>query len=147
MSDTQKNFHKKLLGNVGEKQSAKFLKKIGYEILCKNFKTAIGEIDIVAKDGDTVVFCEVKTRTSDLFGLPSEAVDKLKRKKYVLVAEQYLVKKYRKIDVKCRFDVIEVENGQMFRCLLLLPRQNRQRYSCLGVLIRKARGKRFMSIL
>ena len=113
MSDSQKNFHKKLLGSVGEKKAAKFLKDKGYKIIAKNYKTGIGEIDLICSDGDTTVFCEVKTRTSDAFGMPSEAVNKEKQKKYFKLAEQFLIKKFKRIDVKCRFDVIEVENGQI----------------------------------
>ena len=113
MPDSQKNFHKKLLGKVGEKLAVKHLKSLGYKILDKNYTTPFGEIDVICLDGDTVVFCEVKTRTSDVFGTPGEAVDRDKRRKYVMTAQNYLVKKYKKLDVKCRFDVVEIENGQI----------------------------------
>ena len=113
MSDTQKNFHKKLLGSVGEKKAAKFLKSLGYKVVAKNFKTKIGEIDLILLDGETLVFCEVKTREGDVYGTPGEAVNIEKRNKYYKVAEQYLVKNYGSIDVKCRFDVVEVQNGQI----------------------------------
>ena len=113
MLDTSKNFYKKLLGRTGEVNAEKFLKKLGYKILARNFKTVVGEIDIIAKDGDTVVFVEVKTRTSEKFGVPSEAVDLKKREKYFKVAEEYLVKNYKTTDVECRFDVVEALNGQI----------------------------------
>ena len=112
MQITQKNFYKKLLGRAGEVKAAEFLKKKGYEITDKNFKTRIGEIDVIARDGEYVVFVEVKTRTDDLYGAPSEAVDYKKREKYRLVAAEYL-QKHELTDVPCRFDVVEIENGKI----------------------------------
>ena len=108
-----KDFYKKILGKVGEKKAAKYLKRKGYKILETNFSIGIGEIDIIAQDKKTLVFIEVKTRSTDAFGRPSDAVDKLKRAKYVKVAQAYLIKNYGKTDVLSRFDVIEIENGQI----------------------------------
>ena len=108
-----KDFYKKILGRVGEKKAAKYLKRKGYKILETNFSIGIGEIDIIAQDKKTLVFIEVKTRSTDAFGRPSDAVDKLKRAKYVKVAQAYLIKNYGKTDVLSRFDVIEIENGQI----------------------------------
>ena len=112
MQITQKNFYKKLLGRAGEKRAVEFLKEKGYKILDTNFKTHIGEIDIVAKDGLFTVFCEVKTRSSDAFGQPSDAVNHKKQEKYFMVATEYLRNK-RLLDCPSRFDVIEIENGQI----------------------------------
>lgn len=112
MFNSSKNFHKKILGAVGEKSAVNFLKKQGYKILEKNFKTRVGEIDIIAKDGEEIVFVEVKTRTSDNFGEPSEAVNHKKQEKYHYVAEQYLLKKGLQ-EAICRFDVIEVKSEQI----------------------------------
>ncbi len=61
-------------GFSGEKVAADFLKKQGYKILKTNFRSKFGEIDIIAQDKDTVVYIEVKTRSSNQFGLPEEAV-------------------------------------------------------------------------
>ncbi|MCH8158067.1 MAG: YraN family protein, partial [Nitrospinae bacterium] len=61
-------------GKAGEKAAVAFLKKQGYRILKKNFRTAVGEIDIIAEQGRTVVFIEVKTRSGDKFGHPFEAI-------------------------------------------------------------------------
>ena len=108
-----KDFYKKILGRVGEKKAAKYLKRKGYKILKTNFSIGIGEIDIIAQDKKTLVFIEVKTRSTDAFGRPSDAVDKLTRAKYVKVAQAYLIKNYGKTDVLSRFDVIEIENGQI----------------------------------
>ena len=101
------------MGGAGEKRAVKYLKGKGYKILKTNFKINIGEIDIIAADRDTLVFVEVKTRTQETFGRPSDAVDRIKRAKYVKVAQAYLVKNYGKTDVLSRFDVIEIENGQI----------------------------------
>ncbi len=70
------------MGRAGEKRAVVFLKKKGFKILKTNYKTVFGEIDIIAQDKDTIVFIEVKTRTSDNYGVPSEAVDKRKQEKY-----------------------------------------------------------------
>jgi putative endonuclease len=108
----QKNFYKKFLGRAGEVKASEFLKKKGYKILTTNYKTHIGEIDIIAEDNGTIVFIEVKTRIDDAFGVPSEAVTEKKIRKYEKVATEYLIKE-RSLDSLCRFDVVEIENGQI----------------------------------
>lgn len=100
------------MGRAGETKAAEFLKDKGFIILERNFKTRIGEIDIIAKDGKTTVFIEVKTRTNDDYGAPSEAVTGKKREKYYLVASEYL-QKNKLENSMCRFDVVEIENGQI----------------------------------
>jgi putative endonuclease len=98
------------LGIKGEDLAVKFLKKKGYRILSRNYKTPLGEIDIVAEDGETLVFVDVKTRTDDAFGLPFEAVNHRKREKLRKVALYYL-KNVRRKDVASRFDVLSIEAG------------------------------------
>lgn len=105
MSDTQKNLYKKLLGRKGERLAVKALKKQGYKIVGKNLKDRYAEVDILAEKEDVLYFCEVKTRTSDLFGAPSEAVGYEKQKKYRAFAQSYLQKK----DLDCSVDFIVVE--------------------------------------
>ena len=100
------------MGRAGEKKASEFLKKEGFKILETNFKTHVGEIDIIAKDAQTIVFIEVKTRTDDDFGSPSEAVTRKKQEKYFKVATEYLVKE-KKTDSECRFDVVEICDGQI----------------------------------
>ncbi len=112
MQIAQKNFYKKLFGKVGEKKAQGFLKDCGYVILEENYKTHIGEIDIIALDGETIVFCEVKTRTNNDYGEPSEAVNARKREKYFKVATEYL-SRTKKMNSDCRFDVVEIENGKI----------------------------------
>ena len=112
MQFAQKNFYKKLLGRVGEKKAVEYLKSKGLKILEKNYKNAFGEIDIIAKDGEYTAFIEVKTRSGDAFGAPSEAVDYRKQQKYARIASAYAVKKGI-CDTPLRFDVIEVENEKI----------------------------------
>ena len=112
MQIAQKNFYKKLLGRAGEVEAGKFLKKLGYQILEMNFRTHVGEADIIAMDKQVIVFVEVKTRTDDSFGTPAEAVNSRKQEKYFKVATEYLVKKGY-TERECRFDVIEIENGKI----------------------------------
>lgn len=94
------------LGDFGECAAAEYLKSEGYEILARNFRAAHGEIDIVARDGGFLVFVEVKTRSSEKYGFPSEAVDYNKRKHMRLAAEEYY--RANPTDLEIRFDVTEV---------------------------------------
>ena len=98
-------FYKQNIGRVGEDAAAKFLKRKKYKILNRNFKNYYGEIDIVAKDKDCVVFVEVKTRTSCDYGYAAQAVNKRKQNKLFLLAQTYLGKTD---DLNVRFDIVEV---------------------------------------
>ena len=100
------------LGIYGEKLALKYLKKQKYKILEKNFRCALGEIDIVAKDGGFLVFVEVKTRSSNAFGEPMEAVDFYKQRKLSKLAVYYQKLK-RKLDVPVRFDVVDIVGEQI----------------------------------
>ena len=94
------------LGEEGEVIAVRFLKKNGYRIIQKNYRTPIGEIDIIARDGDTLVFIEVKTRESIRYGLPFESINNKKRQKIMNVATLYL-KRFKDIP-PCRFDVVSI---------------------------------------
>lgn len=96
-----------ILGVQGEILAAQFLKDKGYEILAQNYKTKIGEIDIIAKNRDFVVFVEVKDRQTKRFGMPREAVTLYKQNKIRTVATQYLLAK-KLTNAKVRFDVVEI---------------------------------------
>lgn len=96
------------LGQLGEKLACDFLKKRGYQIIDQNYRTRGGEIDIVAKEGKTVVFVEVKTRKSAAFGYPEEAIDERKRHKLAMTAECYLIE-HRLHDADYRIDAIGIE--------------------------------------
>ena len=94
-------------GSVGEEVACDYVKKLGYEIIEKNYRNKMGEIDIIAKDKNEIVFIEVKTRCQKKYGSPSEAVDRRKKRHIYHVAEFYLI--INKLEnAFCRIDVIEV---------------------------------------
>ncbi len=96
-------------GRFGEEIARRFLQALGYEIIALNFRTKIGEIDIIAKDEEDFVFVEVKMREDvDKWGLPAEAVTSHKREKMKDVALLYLQKQGVKKEVGMRFEVVEV---------------------------------------
>jgi putative endonuclease len=95
------------LGKLGEDKAVCLLKDNGYRIIFRNYKTKLGEIDIIALDNDTVCFIEVKTRKSDKCGLPLEAISVFKQRQISKVALVYLKEK-RLLDKKSRFDVVSV---------------------------------------
>ena len=98
---------KKEIGNFGEKIAEQYLKQKGYIILDKNFECRQGEIDIIALDKKEIVFVEVKTRRSNKYGTPSEAVNKIKQKHMFQSIKYYLY--IRNLTEEfIRIDVIEV---------------------------------------
>jgi putative endonuclease len=103
------------LGARGEKLACTFLRRGGYNILYRNFRARHGgEVDIVCRDGDTLVFVEVKTRTREDFGRPVEAVNAAKRKLISRGALAWL-QLLDNPDILVRFDVVEIvlaEDGQ-----------------------------------
>lgn len=96
-------------GRSGEEKAGKHLKKLGYRIIEKNFRTRFGEIDIIAEDGEYLVFVEVKTRTSSRFANPEDYVDERKQRKILKSAQIYLLQ-YSLNERKCRFDVVSVSD-------------------------------------
>ncbi len=94
-------------GRRGEDLAAAFLEHHGYRILETNFRTKIGEIDIIAKEADTICFVEVKTRMSVTHGSGFEAISAFKRRKMTQTAQWYLARK-KLYDINARFDVIAV---------------------------------------
>lgn len=97
----------KELGRRGEEAAARFFERRGYEILEQNWTCSAGEADIIALDEDTLVFAEVKTRTSTDKGFPSEAVDAVKRDRYERIAALYL-RDYPVCDTAVRFDIVSI---------------------------------------
>ncbi len=96
------------LGSLGEDIAANYLSLNGYQIIERNFRSRLGEIDIIAKTSSTLVFIEVKTRRNFSFGIPSEAVTYGKQQKILHTALYYLKKMNIHQETSCRFDVIEV---------------------------------------
>lgn len=99
-------------GSFGEDQAATYLQTLGYHILARNFSTPFGELDIVAQDGKTLVFVEVKARASKAYGGPLAAVTKAKQFKISRTAIYFLKVKALKYD-SIRFDVIGVLDGKI----------------------------------
>ena len=98
---------KKELGKQGEEIAIRFLKKKGYRILIRNYVCKMGEMDIIAREKDTLVFVEVKTRTSAAFGPPQLAVNSTKQMQLSKVA-LYFLKEKKLEEVKARFDVVAI---------------------------------------
>jgi len=99
------------LGRFGEDIAAEHLTRLGYSILKKDFEAPFGQIDVVAQDGDWLVFVEVKTRRVGGIGLPEDAITAKKRRKLISLAYYYLTK-YKLPEQKCRFDVISILVGE-----------------------------------
>ena len=97
----------KSLGERGENAAARFLKRLGYHILARHLDLPLGELDIIAVDGRTVVFVEVKTRSSTDAGHPADAIDDLKEQRMTQAALAYL-KSHRLLNHAARFDVVAV---------------------------------------
>ena len=95
------------LGRWGESLAANFLVQKGYAILERNMRTPYAEIDLLARQQDTLVFVEVKTRSGDAFGLPEEAVTTRKREHLIASAQAYL-QKYPDPNCEWRIDVIAI---------------------------------------
>jgi putative endonuclease len=96
-----------ILGKSGEELAVALLEGNGYKILTRNYKTKLGEIDIIARDKDTICFVEVKTRHSDKHGLPQESVQGTKQRQISKTALMYL-KENNLLDKKARFDVVSI---------------------------------------
>lgn len=95
------------LGKQGESWAAAYLEGQGYVILERNYSLRLGEIDIIARDGDELVFVEVKSRRSVRFGVPEEAVTRRKQRRISRVALAYLSDNGL-LDVNARFDVVSI---------------------------------------
>jgi putative endonuclease len=98
---------RRTLGDAGEDLAAAALKRQGYKILERNYVAPLGEIDLIARQGKTYVFIEVKTRKNDRFGAPQEAVTPAKQHKLRRLADYYLKQK-RLGEVAVRFDVVGI---------------------------------------
>jgi putative endonuclease len=101
---------KKELGKKGEEIAIRFLRKNRYKIIERNYVCKLGEMDIIASEKDTLVFIEVKTRTSTAFGPPQLAVNSTKQMQLSKVA-LYFLKEKKLEDVKARFDVVAIVVG------------------------------------
>lgn len=94
------------LGKYGEKLAFDFLKRKGYQIIATNWKLGKYEIDIIAQTRREIVFVEVKTRSTDYFGDPSDAVDTRRQRRMTNAANAYI--RYTRCDLEPRFDIISI---------------------------------------
>lgn len=105
-------FWNRLLGDRGERAAARHLRRQGLRVLRRGYRTRHGEVDLIARDGDTVVFVEVKVRRS---GVPAEAVTPEKQRRITLAALHFL-RRYGLLESRSRFDVVAIlwpdPNGQ-----------------------------------
>lgn len=95
------------LGQAGEKHAARFLRKLGYRLVTRNYRCPMGEIDLVMLDGHVIVFVEVKTRSSDEFANPEDAVTPEKQRRLTRSA-QFFLRQTRSNGRACRFDVMAI---------------------------------------
>jgi len=99
--------HRVSLGKTGEDLACQELERRGYAIVARRYRRRGGELDIIARDGKTMVFVEVKAREGRAFGEASEAVTAHKRRKITQLALDYLMR-HRLTDCPCRFDVVSI---------------------------------------
>lgn len=95
------------LGKAGEALACGLLINNGYKILARNYKTKLGEVDIIAEDNDTICFVEVKARTTAKFGLPQEAISRAKQRQIAKAALIFL-KQRNLLNRNARFDVVSI---------------------------------------
>ena len=103
---------RRALGAAGEAQAATWYEAHGYEVVCRNWRCRDGELDLVVRRGRELVFVEVKTRTTDRFGTPAEAVTLAKQRRLRGLAARYLAD----TDTRAgdlRFDVVAILAGQL----------------------------------
>ena len=108
------NIDRITLGKSGETYACRELERRGYAIVARRFRTRRGEIDVIARDGETLVFVEVKARRSTRYGTPLEAVTPFKRDRLLRMAAEYVLAKG-VANANCRFDVVSVLFGEGLR--------------------------------
>lgn len=104
--------HNRRLGTSGEDLAAAWYERAGYEVVARNWRCRDGELDLVAVGRGAVVFCEVKTRTSDRFGVPAEAVGPAKQRRIRGLAVRFL-REHPQRARELRFDVVSILDGQL----------------------------------
>ena len=105
--------NKRKVGKEGEELACDYLRKNHYKIICTNFYTKFGEIDIIARQGEYLVFCEVKYRADKKSGHPLESVGTLKQKKIVKSSLFYIKRNGLSMDTPIRFDVVSITGDRV----------------------------------
>jgi putative endonuclease len=98
-------------GEEAEHLARDFLREHGYEIIAERYRWRGGEIDLIARDGDVLVFIEVRSRSQEIFGLPEETINHRKQHKILLTAQHYLARHPTNLAV--RFDVVALSGGKL----------------------------------
>lgn len=101
--------NRRKVGTAYEKEAVLFLKNKGYEIIEQNYYCRYGEIDIIARESDYLVFVEVKYRKNNEMGMPESAVNYTKKKHIIQSAQNYMYEKYKRDDIPSRFDVVAIQ--------------------------------------
>jgi putative endonuclease len=102
---------RKLLGNQGEQKACDYLKQCGYLIIDRNVRSRFGEIDLIAMDGETLVFCEVRSRGGQALAQAAESIGVAKQRRLNRLAQAYLQKRPEFCDHECRFDAVLVQKS------------------------------------
>ena len=105
--EVEMGYNKRAEGGRYEQIAGKYLEERGYEIICYNYRCRIGEIDIIARDGESLVFCEVKYRRDTSKGHPAEAVD-ARKQRVIARCAMYYITANRLPEIPCRFDVVAI---------------------------------------
>ena len=105
--------NKRSVGSVTEERAMEYLTGLGYEPVQRNYRCRAGEIDLVARDGEYLVFAEVKYRRTEEFGLPEEAVDAKKQMRIRRAAECFLKEQRVPADTPVRFDVVAMDSREI----------------------------------
>jgi putative endonuclease len=98
------------VGDAGEERAARFLEAQGMAIVARNYRTRLGEIDLIARDGDVLVFVEVRLRAGEGFGGAAASIGPAKQRRLAAAAGAYLARLGRA--PRCRFDVVTLEGGE-----------------------------------
>lgn len=112
MPKQKDTLNKRSIGTYYEEMASQYLMKLGYQIICHNFRSRFGEIDIIARDQEYIVFVEVKYRKTKQFGYPREAVTYQKRRHLIRTAQYFMLTQIGQ-EQSCRFDVIEILDYQL----------------------------------
>ena len=111
--DTSYKINTRRIGTAHERQAERFLKGKGYRIVARNYRCRSGEIDLIARDGDCLVFVEVRYRTDTGKGHPLETVDARKQRRICKVSDVYRYQNHIGTDTPVRYDVVAVLGGEL----------------------------------
>ncbi len=105
--------HKKRVGHLAEQRACEFLQARGLKLVVQNFRTAYGEIDLIMRDEDEIVFVEVRSRANDDYGTAIESINRNKQQKILKTSLFFLQQRNWLNKVNCRFDVIGVSHDEV----------------------------------